>query len=46
MASSLFSSVVSMGKAALDRIQGPTDPNVVKAVNHADLAPVPTQVKA
>ena len=43
MASNLFSSVMSIGKAALDRIQGPTDPNLVKVVHQSELAPIPTQ---
>ncbi len=39
----LFNQVVSMGKAALQRIgQGPSDPNVVRPVSPADLARVPT----
>jgi hypothetical protein len=43
MASNRFSSVMSIGKAALDWIQGPTDPNLVKVVSQSELAPIPTQ---
>ena len=39
--SSLLNSVVSMGKAALQRMQAPPDPNQVRPVSPADLAPVP-----
>jgi hypothetical protein len=40
----LFNSVVSLGKTALGKIQGSSDPNVVKAVNPTEFATVPTQV--
>lgn len=43
MAAGLFSSVVSMGKAAIQRIQGPVDPNVVRPVNPSDYLHAPTQ---
>jgi calcium-independent phospholipase A2 len=39
----LFNSVVSLGKTALGKIQGSSDPNVVKAVNPTEFATVPTQ---
>lgn len=41
--SSLFSSVVNIGKAALERMQGPVDPNVVKGMNPNDYATIPTK---
>ena len=39
---SFFESVVSMGKAAIQRIQSGPDPHEVRSVNPSDLAPVPT----
>ena len=40
---SFFSSVVSIGKMAIQRMQSPADPNLVKSVSSADLAPLNTQ---
>ena len=41
---SFLSSVVSLGKAALDRIaSGTSDPNLVKAVSPSELASAPIQ---
>ena len=40
---SFFSSVVSIGKMAIQRMQGPSDPNLVKSVSSAELAPLNTQ---
>jgi len=39
--SGIFNQVVSMGKAALQRIQSPPDPNLVKSIDPSVLAPVP-----
>ena len=38
---SLLNSVMSMGKAALEKMAAPADPNQVKVVNAAELAPTP-----
>ena len=40
--SSMLNSVMSYGKAALEKMAAPADPNQVKAVTAAELAPVPT----
>ena len=42
--SSIWNSVVSAGKSALEKIQSGSDPNTVKSINPADFAPVPVQV--
>lgn len=39
--SSLFSTVMSMSKAAIQKMQGPMDPNLVRFIPHNDLAAVP-----
>ena len=39
----LFNAVVSAGKSALDRMQGGTDPNVVRSIRPSDFDPVPIQ---
>jgi hypothetical protein len=38
--SNLLSSMVSMGKAAMQRLQAPVDPTAVVSVSHSDLAAV------
>ena len=38
---SFFNSVMSMGKAALQRMSAPPDPNLVKAVGPAEFVSVP-----
>jgi hypothetical protein len=40
--SGLLNQMVSMGKAALQRMQSPPDPNLVRPVDPSALAPVPT----
>ena len=42
MSSSFFSSVVSIGKMAIQRMQAPPDPNLVKSVTASELASLPT----
>ena len=37
-----MNSVMNMGKAALERIAAPVDPNQVRLVNTTVLAPIPT----
>ena len=37
-----MNSVMSMGKAALEKMAAPADPNQVKVVNTTELAPIPT----
>ena len=40
----LFKSFVDAGKSAMDKYLNSSDPNLVKAVNPKDYAPVPVQV--
>ena len=40
----LFKSVLDAGKSAMDKYLNSSDPNLVKAVNPKDYAPVPVQV--
>ena len=40
----IFNALVSVGKDALDKYMKSSDPNVVKAVNPSEYAPVPVQV--
>ena len=40
--SNLFNQVVNIGKAALQRMQGPSDPNLVRPVGPTELVQVPT----
>ena len=42
MATNWMNSVMSLGKAALERMSAPVDPNQVKVVNTTELAPIPT----
>ena len=42
MATNWMSSVMNLGKAALERMSAPVDPNQVKVVNTTELAPIPT----
>ena len=39
----LFKSFVDAGKSAMDKYLNSSDPNLVKAVNPNDYAPVPVQ---
>ena len=40
----IFNALVNVGKDALDKYMKSSDPNVVKAVNPSEYAPVPVQV--
>ena len=42
MATNWMNSVMNLGKAALERMSAPVDPNQVKVVNTTELAPIPT----
>ena len=37
-----MNSVMNMGKAALERMAAPADPNQVRVVNTTELTPIPT----
>ena len=37
-----MNSVMNMGKAALERMAAPADPNQVRVVSTTELAPIPT----
>ena len=39
---SWMTSVMSMGKTALERMAAPADPNQVRVVNTTELTPIPT----
>ena len=39
--SSWLNSAMSMGKAALEKMAAPVDPNQVRVVNEQELAPIP-----
>ena len=40
--SNWMTSVMSIGKAALEKISAPADPNQVKVVNTTEFVPIPT----